>query len=102
MIGLATKAGALLSGNVACEAAIRRGKGGLLIIAEDSADGTKEKFFKLAMGKGVAVRLFGTCVGLGKYCGKDKRSVVLISGKGFEEELMKSITCPSELADYFS
>ena len=44
MIGLATKAGKVVSGEFAVEKAIKDGKAFLVIIAEDASDNTKKHF----------------------------------------------------------
>ena len=44
MIGLATKAGKIASGEFAVESAVRKGKACLVIIASDASDNTKKSF----------------------------------------------------------
>lgn len=44
MIGLATKAGKIASGEFAVESAVRKGKAVLVIIASDASDNTKKSF----------------------------------------------------------
>ena len=44
MIGLATKAGKIASGEFAVESAVRKGKACFVIIASDASDNTKKSF----------------------------------------------------------
>ena len=48
LLGMAAKKGSLVSGSEACERALNKGVKGLLVLAGDSAEGTKAKFRKLA------------------------------------------------------
>ena len=91
LIGLAAKAGALVSGGNTCEDAIQKGKAKLVVIAGDSADNTKDKFYRTAINRGVEVRVFGLCDDLGKHCGKGSRSVLTITDDGFANRLIALI-----------
>ncbi|MCL2164562.1 MAG: ribosomal L7Ae/L30e/S12e/Gadd45 family protein [Oscillospiraceae bacterium] len=86
-IGIAKKAGVVTSGGAACEDSIAIGKAKLVIIAEDSADSTKKRIQRLATSRGFEVRIFGTCGELGKYCGKNGRSVLTINNDSFAGRL---------------
>ena len=44
LLGLATKAGKVVSGEFATEKAVKSGKGLLVVVAEDASDNTKKKF----------------------------------------------------------
>ena len=43
-LGLATKAGKLISGEETCERALKLGKVFLVIVSDDASDNTKKKF----------------------------------------------------------
>lgn len=88
-LGLATKAGQLISGEDSCERAIRSGKAKLVIVAEDSSDNTKKKFENMCKYKKVDMVFFGEKNLLGKYIGKDVRSVLTITGDSFAAHLKK-------------
>ena len=87
IIGLAAKAGAIISGSLACESVILKGRAKLVIIAGDSADNTKKKFLKIAANSDAGVRVFGTSEELGHYCGKVNRSVAVITETNFAKKL---------------
>lgn len=86
-LGLAAKAGQVVSGDDTCERAIRSGKAKLVIVAEDATDNTKKKFNNICMHKKVDIVFYGKKELLGKYIGKDVRSVLTITNEGFAARL---------------
>lgn len=86
-IGLATKAGKVLSGDETCERAVKSGNAQLVIVSEDASDNTKKRFNDMCKYRGVNIRFFGTKEKLGRHCGKDIRSVIAITEKGFAGHL---------------
>lgn len=90
-LGLATKAGKLISGEDACERAIRYEKVGLVIVAEDASNNTKKKFEDMCRYRNIKIRFFGRKEFLGKYIGKDIRSVVAVCEKQFAQRLIEMI-----------
>ncbi|MCX8130098.1 MAG: ribosomal L7Ae/L30e/S12e/Gadd45 family protein [Clostridia bacterium] len=90
-IGLATKAGKLLSGEDACERALKAGKTYLIIVSEDASDNTKKKFSDACRYRGNEIRFFGEKVLLGRYTGKELRSVIAIIENGFAKRLIEMI-----------
>jgi ribosomal protein L7Ae-like RNA K-turn-binding protein len=83
LIGLAQRAGKLLSGEGTVESAIRRGKVKMLILAEDASANTKKVFINLAGGAHIPIHVFGTKIELGAAIGKSHRSVVAITDINF-------------------
>jgi len=90
-LGLAARAGKLLSGEDTCERSIKAGKVHLVIVAENSSDNTKKKFSNICKYRGVGMRFFGEKELIGKYTGKDVRSVVAILEKEFAKHLVEMI-----------
>ena len=45
LVGLAMKAGKVVSGEFSTEKAVKEGKASLVIVAEDASDNTKKLFF---------------------------------------------------------
>ncbi|MDP4092532.1 MAG: ribosomal L7Ae/L30e/S12e/Gadd45 family protein [Bacillota bacterium] len=90
-MGLAVKAGRLVSGDDTCERALKREKVKLLIIAEDASDNTKKKFTDICSYRNIAFRIFGKKELIGSYTGKDARSVAAILDKGFADRLAEMI-----------
>jgi len=95
-IGLAKKAGKLISGDETCERAVKAGKVKLVIIADDASENTKKKFMDICRYRGIEVRYFGEKELLGKHIGKDMRSVVAVTGREFAERLKQLIDSRSK------
>ncbi|HEX3028121.1 MAG TPA: ribosomal L7Ae/L30e/S12e/Gadd45 family protein [Clostridia bacterium] len=90
-IGLAMKAGAIVSGEDACERALKSGKLRLIIVAEDASQNTKKKFNDMCIYRQVDIRFYGHKELIGRYIGKDIRAVIGLSDKGFSKKLIELI-----------
>jgi len=90
-IGLAAKAGKIVSGEESCEKVLKRGAVRLMLVAQDASDNTKKRFIDMCQYRGVDIRIFGEKALLGKYTGKDMRAVVGIQNKDFSKQLIKLI-----------
>ena len=97
MLGLAAKSGKVVSGGDTCERLIRKSVQPLVVLAEDASENTKERFINCAAirEKKTAIRIYGTCEELGKYIGKESRSVLIITDKDFANSIMKLMDCAS-------
>jgi ribosomal protein L7Ae-like RNA K-turn-binding protein len=90
-LGLATKAGKLFSGEDVCERMLKNGKAVLVIVAEDASANTGKKFEDMCKYRGIDFRIFGKKELLGKFTGKDIRSVVAVIDTGFAARLVELI-----------
>jgi len=90
-LGLAARAGKLTSGDEACERALKAGKVYLIVVSEDASDNTKKKFREMCRYRNTALRFFGEKEKLGKFIGKDVRSVVAVADKNFAGHLVEMI-----------
>lgn len=88
-LGLATRAGKVITGSDAVEIGLRREKGFLLILAEDMAVNGAEKLQRLADARNIAIIRIGTREELGHWTGKFERVAILIADKGFADRLME-------------
>jgi ribosomal protein L7Ae-like RNA K-turn-binding protein len=86
-LGLAAKAGKLLSGDETCERALKAGKVYLVIVSEDASDNTKKKFKDMCDYRNINIRYFGEKELLGRYTGKNLRSVIAVADKSFAGHL---------------
>ena len=91
MIGLATKAGKIASGEFAVESAVRKGKACLVIIASDASDNTKKKIMNMTQYYEVPIHMIGTKEELGHYIGKEYRSMLAVLDAGFASSFEKQI-----------
>ncbi len=90
-LGLAAKAGKLLSGEESCERALKSGKVYLVIVSEDASDNTKKKFRDMCNYRDIEIRYYGEKDLLGSYTGKRVRSVIAVTEIGFARHLKEMI-----------
>lgn len=90
-LGLATKARKLVSGEETCERAIKGSGVSLVVVADDASQNTKKKFKDACIFRNIEFRIFGKKELIGKFTGKNIRSVVAILDKGFSKRLTELI-----------
>jgi len=91
LIGLAFRAGKLLTGHDEILRALKEGKGNLLILTEDISDRTGKEYISTAEKSDVEIRRFGTKEALGHAVGKTARPAVLVTEAGFGKTISKKI-----------
>ena len=91
MIGLATKAGKIASGEFSVESAVRKGKACLVIIASDASDNTKKSFNDMGAYYHVPVYIYGTKESLGTHTGRGYRASLAVLDAGFGKSIRKLI-----------
>ncbi|WOO36618.1 ribosomal L7Ae/L30e/S12e/Gadd45 family protein [Anaerocolumna sp. AGMB13020] len=90
-IGLATKAGKLLSGEFLTEKTVKEGKAKLVIVAEDSSDNTKKMFTNMCTYYKVPIYFFGEKTELGHAIGKEFRASLVLTDKGLADMVEKQL-----------
>lgn len=88
LLGIARRAGKVFTGESQVEALLKKGKGSLLVIAEDSP-GAYSKFKPWAEDLKIPVIRTGCKQELGLAVGQSPRSIILIDDKGFAEAILK-------------
>lgn len=88
MLGLASKAGKIFSGEDVVRNAIRHSKVKLLIISQDASENTKKRFVNAAEYYKVPMRIWGDKERLGSSIGKSNRSVVGIGDANFTNSII--------------
>lgn len=91
MIGLAGKAGRVVSGDDTVRCSIQHNKVKLLIISTDASENTMKRFRNAAAYYKVEVEEFGCKEQLGGCIGKSARSVIGITDKNFGDSIRKLI-----------
>ena len=86
MLGLATRAGKVITGIDMCEKAVKQKKAKLIIIALDAAESTKKEFLK----SGLPYVTVENKEILGKFTGKEYRSVCVVCDTGFAKAIQES------------
>lgn len=87
MLGLATRARMMITGEELTINEVRRGKAKLVIIAEDASDNTSKKLHDKCKTYKADIRVFGTREELGHAIGKEERVVMAITDQGFAKKL---------------
>ena len=83
MLGLASKAGKIVTGEDTIRNSIRKGKVKLLIISVDASQNTQKRFLNAAAHYDIECIIWGQMDELGKCIGKNARSVVAIVDDNF-------------------
>lgn len=86
-LGLTQKAGHIVAGGNLTEVALKKGKLALVIISQDAAEGTRDKFQAMAKSHGVEVLIAATTDELGQAIGKGQISVLGIADRRMSEQL---------------
>lgn len=92
LLGLATKAGYVSSGEFMTEKAIKEGKACLVIVASDSSDNTKKKFINMCSFREVPLSILGSKDELGHAMGKEFRASLSVNNLGMAQSIMKHLT----------
>ena len=89
MLGLAARAGKIVSGMDAVKEKVEKSKVKLVIISEDVSEKSKENIKYVCTNNGVMVIEFSTMEELGKVIGKRNRAIIGITDKSFSDGIIK-------------
>ena len=89
LLGLAAKAGKIVSGEFSVEKAVKEGKAYLVIVAEDASDNTKKHFQDMCSFRDIPILFVGTKEELGHCIGKEFRANVALTDAGFADSVLK-------------
>lgn len=89
LLGMAQKAGKLVSGDFAVTRAAEKKNIYLLLAASDAADSTKERYQQLAKKLNIEIFYPGDREMLGHCIGKDFRAIVAVMDEGFANAIAK-------------
>ncbi len=91
MISMAMKAGKLVSGEFACEQAIKDGSGCLCIVASDASNNTKKSFSNSCDFYEVKYIEYGTKESLGHAIGKEYRASIVVCDENLSLSILDKI-----------
>lgn len=91
MVGIAAKAGKIVSGDFATEMSVKSGKAHLVVAAKDASENTAKKFRDMADFYGVPFRVYGVKETLGGCIGKDYRSSLAVTDARLAETVIKKM-----------
>ena len=91
LVGLAAKAGKVVSGEFATEKAVKSQKAPLVLIAEDASENTKKKFRDMCTYYQVPLYIIGSKEELGRAIGKEYRASLALTDENFSRAVIKKI-----------
>ncbi|MFC4712442.1 YlxQ family RNA-binding protein [Planococcus dechangensis] len=87
LLGLATRARKMITGEELVVSEVRRGNAKLVIVAEDASDNTRKKLQDKCKSYNVPIRIGATRYEIGHAIGKEARVVLAITDKGFAKKM---------------
>ena len=91
LLGLATKAGKVASGEFSTEKSVKSGRSHMVIVSEEASDNTRKMFTNMCTYYHVPVCFFGKKEELGHSMGKEFRASLAITDEGFAKTLVKQM-----------
>ena len=91
MIGLATKAGKVVSGEYMTEKAVKSGKAFLVIVSDAASENTAKMFRNMCEFYRVPCYLYGSKEELGHSMGKEFRASLAVTEEGFAKSIEKRL-----------
>lgn len=88
LIGLATRARDVVSGEFMTENAVKEGKAKLVLVGTDASENTKKNFRNMCEYHRVPVYFYGTKEELGHAMGKEMRASLAVTDEGFARNLI--------------
>ena len=92
LIGLATRAGKIVSGEFSVEKAVKSEQAYLVIVAEDASDNTKKMFRNMCEYRNVPLYYYSDKDTLGHAMGKQFRVSIACLDEGFAKAITKQMT----------
>lgn len=99
MVGMAMKAGRVVSGEFSTEKAVKEGKVFLVIVSEAASDNTKKKFRNMCTYYEVPMYIYGTKEELGHSMGKEFRASLAVTEEGFAKSIEKRLVEAERIAE---
>ena len=87
LIGLATRARRVVSGEFSTEKSVKSGRSHMVIVSEEASDNTKKMFTNMCTHYKVPIYLFGTKEELGHAMGQEFRASLSVEDAGFAKSL---------------
>ena len=91
LLGLATKAGKVASGEFSTEKSVKTGKGFLVLVADDASQNTRKKFQNMCDFYEVEVICKYTKEELGQMIGREYRACLAINDSGFAQSIKQQL-----------
>ena len=89
LLGLATRAGDVVSGEFMVEKCVKSGKAQLVVVATDASENTRKSFTNMCSFYNVPIVFYSDRDSLGKCIGKEFRVSVAVRNEGFANGILK-------------
>ena len=86
LLGLATKAGKVASGEFSTEKSVKTGKGFLVLVADDASQNTRKKFQNMCDFYEVPIYFIANKEELGRFCGKEFRASLAVQDETLQKQ----------------
>lgn len=91
LVGLATKAGRVVSGEFSTERAVKSGAARMVVVSAEASDNTRKKFENMCAYYEVPIYFYGTKEELGAAAGKEFRTSLAVTDAGLSDAIMKEL-----------
>lgn len=91
MVGLATRAGKVVSGEYMTEKAVKSGKAHLVLVSEEASENTAKMFRNMCAFYEVPCYRYGSKDALGHCIGKEFRASLAVTEEGFAKSIEKKL-----------
>lgn len=91
MVGLAMRAGKVVSGEFSVEKCVRGGRAFLVIVSEEASQNTKKNFSDMCRYYRLPLFFYGSKDDLGMAIGKNFRASIALTDSGFANAIIKQI-----------
>lgn len=91
LLGIAAKAGSVVSGEFSVEKAVKEGKSYLVIVASDASDNTRKRFSDMCAYYHCEYFVYSDKDTLGHSIGKEFRASLSVTNEGLAKALMKHL-----------
>ncbi|MBW7473255.1 ribosomal L7Ae/L30e/S12e/Gadd45 family protein [Paenibacillus oenotherae] len=97
LLGMAMRAGKLVTGDETVLKTVKQGKARLVILAGDASDNTKKKYRDKCSTYNVKLVEAFDRISLGEAIGKSERVLIAVTDAGFSASITRSLTQPTEV-----
>lgn len=91
MLGLAERAGKVVSGEFSTEKAVKSRKACLVVLASDASANTRKHFSDMCAYRNIPLCIYGNKEELGHAIGKQMRANLAVTDKGFADSIRERI-----------
>ncbi|MEY8524763.1 50S ribosomal protein L7ae [bacterium 1XD8-76] len=91
MIGLAERAGKVVSGEFSTEKAVKSKKACLVVLASDASANTRKHFSDMCAYRNIPLCIYGNKEELGHAIGKQMRANLAVTDQGFADSIRERI-----------